>query len=120
MFSKIDKKVLTVAIIFFVIVLAVGVLVYKNIKDGNSNVDNSLGGANTEAPANTDNGNPSVELQPMQTEVEATGENGGGTLTICLDECGNGKCQAKDTECEANGTNCVCPETTAECPQDCK
>jgi hypothetical protein len=100
--------------------LLVGVLVYKNIKNGNPNVDNSLGGANTESPANVENENPSVELQPMETQIQAEAENGGGTFTICLDECGNGKCQAKDTECEANKTNCVCSETAQECPQDCK
>jgi len=132
MFSKIDKKVLTVALILLVIILAVGLFAYKSLNIQNPEVENSLGGVNTESPEGEGQQNfPSENNQPINVEAETNGSqsgiqieaeatNGGGTLTMCLDECGNGVCQAKDDECAKTGSNCVCPETSADCPTDCK
>jgi hypothetical protein len=95
---------------------------YKSFNLKNSNIDNSLGGANTEFPADeiSESNKTGIEVEIQTDAIQSEGENGGGTLTICLDECGNGTCQIEDTECAENGMNCVCAETPEDCPQDCK
>jgi len=100
MFSKIDKKNLTIVVIFFIIGLLAGFLFVKYLKPENPNIENN-------------------SLQTVQFEAEV--QNGGGTLTICMDECGNGVCQQPEASCLDEGSiSCVCLETPTDCPQDCK
>jgi len=121
MFSKIDKKILIIALIIFVIVLGVGILVYKNFKDNKPNIENSLGGANTVNENEQNQTQENNNLPQIQAEIKTEGNTGIGSLTVCLDQCGNGVCQKSDTNCEKNdGSNCICAETPQECPQDCK
>jgi len=63
------------------------------------------------------NDSPQVEVVDPNIEF---GGSGGGQLTICKDECGNGVCQmqAEAEACES-GINCICAETPKECPVDC-
>ena len=49
MFSKIDKKILTIALAFFVVVLVIGFLIYKNFNLQSPEIKNSLGGTNIES-----------------------------------------------------------------------
>jgi hypothetical protein len=119
MFSKIDKKILTITIAVFVVILLIGIFAFKSLDIANPEVENSLGGVQAESNLNQDQ--QQSELQAgIEIEAEAEGENSGGTLTMCLDECGNGICQVTDTDCIKNNTNCVCAENSQECPQDCK
>ena len=43
-----------------------------------------------------------------------------GTFSICLDQCGDGICQAPPVACKEGDLSCVCAETQKTCPQDCK
>jgi len=52
MFSKIDKKVLTIALVFFIAVLLIIFFISKVFNINNSEVQNSLGGVNTESMGN--------------------------------------------------------------------
>ena len=99
MFTKIDKKILIISIIAFVAILLIGFLVYRNL---------SFGGAKVESNNSS-----------SQVEIETKGTNNKGTITVCVDECGNGVCQKVNPYC-ADNLNCVCEETPQECPQDCK
>ncbi len=96
MFTKIDKKILIILAIAFVIILALGFLVYKYLNFSGVEVENSAGGVKTESELNK------------------------GAVTVCLDECGNGKCQKLDPGCDVGSLNCICAETPQDCPQDCK
>jgi len=124
MFSKIDKKILTIVLVFFVVILLIGVFIYINLNNNkpNPNIENSLGGTNTESPAgNEQNTNPGNNQPQVEVKVEPdNSSNSIGTFTICVDECGNGVCQAYDPDCETEGLNCICSETHQDCPQDCK
>lgn len=114
MFTKIDKKVLIILVVALVIILLAGFAVYKYFV-----------GAKTEAPAadnnsiQNNNSQPQVQIQAGGIQIE--GDNGGGTLSVCMDKCGDGICQKTDPNCgEGDNLNCICPETLQECPQDCK
>ena len=57
----------------------------------------------------------SSQIQEIKTE----GIKSGGTLNVCLDQCGDGICQKTDQNCKEGNLNCLCPETLVNCPQDC-
>lgn len=113
MFSKIDKKILIWIVIALVVILLLGLAIYRYMKEGGIKVQDTAGGIGTEIENNT----PQVQVQPE--DIQAQGANGGGTLTVCVDKCGDGICQTSDPECK-DSMNCVCPENQQECPQDCK
>jgi len=130
MFSKIDKKVLIVSAVCLIIVLLAVVLIFRSFSPGTPEIQNSVGGTNTSEPENQStqsSDQPAVqetnESSQVQSEtgirVEAQAENGGGTLFMCEDKCGDGVCQADDPNCAQTGS-CVCAETADDCPQDCK
>lgn len=97
LFSKIDKKILIWLVIASVVILLLGLAIYRYTKEKGVKVQDSIGGIGTEA------------------------QQGGGTLTVCVDKCGDGICQKTDPNCDVNNNlNCPCPETLQECPQDCK
>jgi len=103
-----DKKVLAVLIILAAILVLGGLAVYSNVRVPNSEVQNSTGGAQ------------SGPLPEVQIQAEGDSGTGNGTFTVCLDNCGDGICQAEDQDCGKNGLNCICAENKQECPQDCK
>ncbi len=112
-----NKKNLIILLAVLVLVLIVGLFLFKTFENNNSGVENSLGGANTESLNNEDENQN--ETTP-QIQVEAEGQTGQGELLICVDECGNGICQEPAPDCGEDGTyNCVCPENPEICPQDC-
>jgi len=116
-FSKIDKKVLIWLVIALVVILLIGIGIFRYISKSGIEVQDSAGGIKTEA-LGTDNNTSQLQIQAGDVQVE--GNNGGGTLTVCADECGDGVCQ-KDNICDVNNNlNCICSETPQECPQDCK
>lgn len=118
MFTKIDKKVLTILIIALIVILVSTFLIYKYISSSKTGVENTAGGVNTEEQKNQEN------LLTPQIEIEAeavTGDSSsGGMLIVCLDKCGDSICQKIDEKCQSQSLNCICPETKEECPQDCK
>lgn len=124
MFTKMDKKILTISVITLVIILALVFLAYKYIDSIGTQIENTAGGASTETQIDQQSSNEQdAMISAPQIEIEAdsvSGSNNGG-LTICLDECGNGVCQAVDEECldQDNNLNCVCAENFEDCPQDC-
>ena len=112
-----DKKFYIILPAVLILILIVGLFLFQILKNNNSGVENSLGGANTES-LNNENKNQE-EITP-QIQVEAIGDTGQGELIICVDDCGNGVCQTPDDDCGKDGTyNCVCPEDAETCPQDC-
>jgi hypothetical protein len=104
-FSKIDKKVLTIIIILLVILLAIFCF-YKYMANQKLDVRSTAGGVNIE----------NIEIEQGGAQIEG-GDAGG--LTICLDKCGDGLCQKTDPQCQ-NSLNCICPESNEDCPQDCQ
>jgi hypothetical protein len=112
-----DKKFLAISLIVIVLILLAGFGIYQYIAGSTANVQNSAGGAQTEnnAVINT----PQIQIQAGG--IEAQGESDGGSLTICMDQCGNGVCQQTNTTCSGdNNLNCICQENVQDCPQDCK
>jgi len=121
MFSKIDKKVLTVSVIILVLVFLIAIAFYNNLNKINApQVENSVGGANTLAPAENQITQPEQQVQTAQPgiQVEIEGENGGGSLSVCEVKCGDGVCQKEGDGCDAGV--CICAETAKDCPEDCK
>ncbi len=118
-FTKMNKKVLIVSIVFLAVLLIAGFFFYKYLNQLPESVENSNEGASTENLSGDQNDNvPQFQIEEGGIGVQA--ENGGGSLTVCLDKCGDTICQETDMECEGEGNlNCVCPETPEECPQDC-
>jgi hypothetical protein len=87
-----SKKILLV-ILFLILFLMVGFLVYKYVS------------------------------QHSEEEVNGADQGNGSTgLFICADKCGDGVCQTSDPNCGESDSNlnCICPETQQECPQDCQ
>lgn len=126
-FSKVDKKVLIILIVVLVAILLVGFMVYQYVAGSNVKVQNLTGGAQTEKKSNNafgDQNKTATNAPQAQIEiggVQAQGDTGGGTLSVCLDKCGDGICQKTDSNCgKDNNLNCICPEIPQECPQDCK
>jgi len=115
MFSKIDKKVLGILVIALLIILVIGLFAYKYISNNSSpEIQNTAGGVQT-----NDQESPQVQIGPDDIQVQ-TGSSG-GSLSVCLDECGNGICQQADNDCSMNDSmNCVCPESAQDCPNDCQ
>ncbi len=118
MFSKIDKKVLVVAIVILIVVLVAGFFVYKYFildrKDMNSTT-------NQQAVQPTQQSNlpiiegPKVELQSPTVQTQQQ-----DSLMICADRCGDNICQKAGQICPSNDNlNCACAETHADCPKDC-
>jgi flagellar basal body-associated protein FliL len=124
MFSKIDKKLLIILIVFFVVVLLLGYAVYKYvIIDFGTKVQNETGGAQLENTQNPDENNNSTNSAPqveVQTDKGSANTADSGSFSVCIDECGNGICQASDPNCDKKSMNCICPEAKADCPEDCK
>ncbi len=134
MFTKTDpfkssgqvKKILIILIILLLVVLAAGFFIYKNLI-GNSVVNYSEGSAlktqgeqTQEIQQNSSLQNIVPQNQDSSVSIKAEGQNGGGTLTVCLDKCGDGICQTVDKNCTGDSFSCVCKETKEECPKDCK
>jgi hypothetical protein len=117
MFTKIDKKILIILIIALVIILMAGFFVYRHLNFNETKVENSTGGAQTEAPVPEQN---QVEIQPES--IQAEGNGGEPMLSICVDKCGDGTCQKEDPGCGEPGgnLNCICLESLQDCPQDCE
>ena|SRR3989344_6468722 len=116
MFSKIDKKVLSILIVVVALALLAGFAGYKYVVSPKINVENKAGGADTEA---VENQNPQVITNP-NIEIETSGQSGGGTLMVCTDQCGNGICQPANPECVNDASKCTCAEDIQSCPEDCK
>lgn len=116
-FSKIDKKILIALVVILAVIIIAGCFVYKYLVNLGSSVENSIGGTNTENIQQLDQGTGD-NIQVTPDGIQADGTNGGGTLTVCSDKCGDGVCQTSDPEC--NDLNCTCVEDPQECPQDCK
>lgn len=112
MFSKIDKKVLIISVVVIAVIILASYLLYQYMSGSVATVKNSTDGAQTEQET------PQVQIQADGIQVQ--GDNNRGSLTICMDECGNGVCQKSDPKCDSGDMNCICPETHQECPQDCK
>lgn len=105
-----------VLIVVLAVILISGFLFYKYLSRLPESVENSGEGVSTEN-LSEDQGDNAPQLQIEQGDIEVQAQNGGGSLTVCLDKCGNNVCE-KTEEC-TDGLNCVCPETPEECPQDC-
>ena len=123
--SKIDKKILLTLVILAAVILLVGFIIYKYSVGFRANVQDYTGGANTQAPVTeqnlNQNNNSLPQVQIQAGGAQAQGENGAGTISVCLYKCGDGICQKTDPNCgKDNNLNCICPETPQECPQDCK
>lgn len=120
-FSKVDKKVLIIAVIAVVVILLVGLVVYKYVYNSANNVQNLTDGAQSDKTPTPDSTVNTPQVQIQAGGVQTQGGNGAGTLLVCSDKCGDGICQKTDPKCgNENNLNCVCPETPEECPQDCK
>jgi len=123
MFSKIDKKILLILVAVILLLLLAGFLIYWYISIPATGAYNLTGGVQTENTSNNQNkpttNTPQIQIQAGGVQVQ--GENGGGSLSVCLDKCGDGICQKTDPNCgKDNNLNCICPETPQECPQDCR
>lgn len=110
-FSKIDKKLFIILIITLVCILLVGLAVYKYIRAGLQDAQNSAGGAQTENDLRGNSG-----LGDSIPNVQIEGE--GAMFSVCIDRCGDETCQPSDPDCKDN-LNCICPETHQDCPEDC-
>ena len=123
MFSKIDKKILTILIFVVVIILVVGFLGYKYMfsltgvenSTDNSKIENLEQNSVQEFTA------PAVETPTTQNPSELQGEYVEQSLSVCVDKCGDNICQTTDPNCNLDTRlNCLCLENKQECPQDCK
>jgi len=127
-----NKFFLITIIVILAVVLAAGFFGFKYLNQIKQvETQNSLGGANIENPAeqktNIGAENQNSQTQTPQVQIQAGGiqteeNSGGGSLSVCLDKCGDGICQKTDSECAKTNSNlnCVCAETPQDCPQDCK
>jgi flagellar basal body-associated protein FliL len=120
-FPKIDKKILIALIVILAVILIAGFFVYQYFNNIDFNVENSIGGTNTENVSqqlnkNTKDNTPQVQV--TADGIRAEGASGEGTIIVCSDKCGDGICQITEPEC--NDLNCACFESVQECPQDCK
>ncbi len=119
MFTKIDKRILIVTIILLILVLAIVFVSYK-YRVLVKNVTKVEVPADQKVNIGTNNNieqKPEVQLQ--NNSVKAEGTTSKGTLTVCLDKCGDGICQKTDPNCKNGDLSCICLETKSECPQDC-
>ena len=117
-----SKKVLITFIIVLIVALVVAFGVYNYLFVTKTKVENKSGGVNTQTQENKEinsSSNQSIETYLKNTAIQAQGINGGGTLAICLDKCGDGVCQKTDSNCKGNDLNCTCSEAYQDCPQDC-
>ncbi len=99
MFTKVNKKML-ITVIILLIILVIGFAVYKYLVN--------RGFKKVEIPVEQ-------KQEPYNTQSAHSKD----TLTVCVEECGNGVCQKTGPDCKAGDLNCICPETHADCPQDC-
>jgi hypothetical protein len=115
-----NKKNIIISIVVLIALLVVLFFVYEFFSTPKEPVKDVIGGVNTEQPIapTTNNNSDSVQVQTEEIKVEETTSK--GTLTICLDKCGDGFCQTSDPKCDKPDLNCICLETKADCPQDCK
>lgn len=116
-----ERKNLIILIIALVVILSLGFMAYKYASGFGAKVENLKGRAQIQ---NNSSNNSSANNQQAQVEVggvQAQGEGGFGTLSVCVDKCGDGICQKTDSTCgKDNNLNCICPETHQGCPHDCK
>lgn len=112
-----NKNFLIISALIIIIILLAVFAFYKYMPVPTpSKIQNSAGGAQIEKPSDN---SPGVQIEVGG--VQAEGQKGGGTLTVCLDKCGDGVCQTTDPNCAKDGTQtCICPETPSECSKDCK
>lgn len=122
-----DKKILIILIVALTIILVIGFIIFNYVNSSAVDVQNSIGGAQTEQKTeniSADNNTPTVNTPQEQIEVDGIqveGIMGAGTLSVCLDKCGDDICQKTDPSCGTdNNLNCICLESPQECPQDCK
>ncbi|MBI2054011.1 MAG: hypothetical protein HYT36_01635 [Candidatus Staskawiczbacteria bacterium] len=126
MFLKKDRKILMFSAAGLVIFAAAGFLIFDYSEQAKTTAENS---SNMEAEEQYDE-----DFLPRQDAVEQAENSGeqnanlpeikieaiqGTGLSICQDKCGDGVCQAEESECD-KGMNCICKETKEECPADCK
>lgn len=111
---KIDKKILVVLIVVLVIIIFIGVLIHRHLTTGPVEIENSVGGLDTESLE----GQNILPVQ-IEAEVQPSNEENKGAISVCRYECGDGACQKLDPYCD-NGLNCICPETPQDCPEDCQ
>lgn len=120
-----NKKNLIILAVLLAVVLAVGFFIYRYstaVKTEGSNSANEQNQPKTENPPDNsgNQGNP-LQVELEQGGIKAEGTDGGGSLSVCSDKCGDGVCQQPDPTCDINNSmNCTCPETPQDCPQDCK
>lgn len=122
MFSKIDKKVLIFLIVVLIIIAVIGFWALKYLlNESNINIENSIGGLNTENQEPDSQNNNQGDLPDVQ--IEGVGVDGTESVqqgfSVCLDQCGDGVCQPAGTTCPDN-LNCPCAETLEDCPSDCQ
>ena len=138
-----DKKVLLILILVLVFAGLLAVAAYKFLGENNISTGDFGGDANKQAedvfvPGLEDNatepeivkennsagnnaeGQPANPGDDFQVQVSGVKAEGGGSISICFDKCGDGICQPENTSCNPSSTNCICPETPEECPEDCK
>ena len=122
-FSKLDKKALIIVIIVIIVIL-VGVFVfYRYVNSPALDVQNSIGGAQTEGNLSlgTTGDIPEVQMQANGTQTKPSEPSEEGVFSICLDKCGDDFCQQTDPDCGVvENRNCICQEDPQDCPQDCK
>ena len=123
-FSKIDKEVLITLAVVILAILLISFIVYHYIAGSAVKVQNVTNGAQSENNSNTNKPTvnlPQVEIPEGGVQIQAQGDTGGGTLSVCVDKCGDGVCQTSDPNCgKNNNLACICLEDKQECPQDCK
>lgn len=120
-----NKKIFTYLVIITIIIVAVIFFVYQYMVNKNIEVENYTGGISTENQSSqiqNDDGTQEVpgDLDDSNIiDIQAEGDNGGGTFSVCLDKCGDGVCQTSSAGCQ-DGLNCTCIETPQDCSQDCQ
>lgn len=120
MFTKIDKRVLTILLVILVAILLIGFFLVKSIIAPVGQVENVTGGAKIENPAETPANSENPPAKPTEDKKPADNGTVEATFSICRDSCGDGFCQLTDPDCGKGEQNCICIENKTECPQDCK
>ena len=121
--NKKRKMMLIAGTVLLLLAFTVAFYIYSSKTNSQNNLENSQTPTAQEQTMDAEFFQPDQQSQqnkkvPM---VEIGGETiTSGGLSVCLDKCGDGTCQAQETICEGGNLNCVCIETPAECPQDCK
>lgn len=101
-----NKKIILILIITFAVFFIAGVLIFQYI--------NKIDSAENRSADAVEN------LESNQSSMEKTEpvEKPKGSLSICMDKCGDGICQISNEDC--GEIDCICLETPQDCPKDCQ